>query len=67
MLSFDVLFLDTKTRDPNATLSVAELQDRAATRYALLAVVVVALQATYLRSFYRRALFLTRARWTRRR
>jgi CRP-like cAMP-binding protein len=65
LLAFDVFYLDMTTRDPNATFSVAELYDRAATRYAVLIVVAVAIQATYLRAFYRRALFLVRERFRR--
>lgn len=66
LLSFDVFYLDMTTRDVNATFSAADLYDRAATRYAVLIVVAVAVQATYLRGFYRRALFLVRERLRRR-
>jgi hypothetical protein len=65
LLSFDVFYLDMTTRDPDATFSVADLYDRASTRYAVLIVAAVAIQATYLRGFYRRALFLVRERLRR--
>ena len=66
LLSFDVFYLDTTTRDPDATFSITELYDRASTRYAVLLVIVVAIQATYMRTFYRRAFFLVSERIRRR-
>lgn len=67
LLSFDVFYLDMTTRDPNATYSFTSLYDRAPTRWALILVIAIAIQATFLRRFYRRAAFLIRERLLRRR
>lgn len=65
LLSFDVFYRDMTTRDPHAQFPVTQLYDQAATRYAVLIVVVLALQATYLRGFYRHLYFLVRQRLSR--
>lgn len=66
LLSFDVFYLDMTTRDPSADFSYGALYDRAPTRYAVLLVAAMAIQATFLRRFYRRAFFLVRSRLSRR-
>jgi hypothetical protein len=66
LLAFDVFYLDTTTRDPNAQHTYMELYDRAPTRWAVLLLVAIAIQATYMRSFYRRAWFIVTSRLRRR-
>lgn len=58
LLAFDVFYLDTTTKDPNARHTYLELYDRAPTRYAVLLGLAIALQATYMRGFYRRVFFI---------
>jgi CRP-like cAMP-binding protein len=65
LLSFDVFYLDMKTVDPDATFAYRDLYDRAPSRWAALLIIAVAIQATYMRGFYRRAFFLVRARLRR--
>jgi CRP-like cAMP-binding protein len=60
LLDFDVFYLDMTTLDPDAAakFSYRALYDRAPTRTALALVIALAIQATYLRPFWRRAAFL---------
>lgn len=65
LLAFDVFYIDTTTKDPNAQHSYMELYDRAPTRWAVLVLVAVGIQATYMRGFYRRAFFILSSRLRR--
>ena len=67
LLAFDVFYIDMTPPRSDGRDSYADLYDRAPTRYALLLVTAIALQATYLRGFYRHALFIVRERLRRRR
>jgi CRP-like cAMP-binding protein len=66
LLSFDVFYLDTTTKDPVASDNYRELYDRAPTRWAVILVVAIALQATFMRAFYRRAFHIVANRLRRR-
>jgi len=66
LLAFDVFYVDTKTKDLSAQHTYLELYDRAPTRYAVLLVAAIAIQATYMRGFYRRAFFIIASRIRRR-
>jgi len=66
LLAFDVFYIDTQTKDQSARHAYLELYDRAPTRYAVILVAAVALQATYMRGFYRRAFFIITQRARRR-
>ena len=56
-IAFDVFFLDMTTRDPKVAFDVARLYHRTESLYAVAIVLGLALQATYLRRFYRRLAF----------
>jgi CRP-like cAMP-binding protein len=56
-IAFDVFFLDMTTRDPKLAFDVARLYHRTESLYAVAIVLGLALQATYLRRFYRRLAF----------
>ena len=67
LLSLNVFYLNTTTKDPAASDNYRELYDRAPTRWAVILVVAVAIQATYMRAFYRRAFLAIVANRLRRR
>jgi CRP-like cAMP-binding protein len=56
-IAFDVFFLDMRTRDPRLAFDVARLYHRTESLYAVAILLGLALQATYLRRFYRRLAF----------
>lgn len=58
LLAFDVFYLNTTTRDESLERTYATLYRLAPTRYAVLLVAAIAIQATYMRGFYRRAAFI---------
>jgi len=70
LLAFDVFFSDTRTEDKSldrhAIEAYKELYQRAPSRYAFILVLAVAIQATYMRGFYRRAFFIIASRIRRR-
>ena len=56
-IAFDVFYLDMTTRDPKLAFDVARLYHRTESLYAVAILLGLALQATYLRRFYRRLAF----------
>jgi CRP-like cAMP-binding protein len=56
-IAFDVFFLDMTRRDPKLAFDVARLYHRTESLYAVAIVLGLALQATFLRRFYRRLAF----------
>ncbi|HEY3353996.1 MAG TPA: cyclic nucleotide-binding domain-containing protein [Polyangia bacterium] len=56
-VAFDVFFLDMTTRDPRLEFDVALLYRRSESIYAIILLLALALQATYLHRFYRRLAF----------
>jgi CRP-like cAMP-binding protein len=56
-VAFDVFYLDMTTRDPRLEFDVALLYRRSESLYAIMLLLALALQATYLRRFYRRLAF----------
>jgi hypothetical protein len=56
-IAFDVFYLDMRTRDLRLEFDVARLYHRSESIYALVLLLVVALQAAYLHRFYRRLAF----------
>ena len=56
-IAFDVFFLDMRTRDPKLYFDVARLYHRTESLYAVAILLGLAVQATYLRRFYRRLAF----------
>jgi len=67
LLAFDVFYLDTQHKDKSFTDATAreafkQLYERSPTRWAVLLVAAVAIQATYMRAFYRRAFFIVSMR-----
>ena len=56
-IAFDVFYLDMTTRDPKLEFNVALLYHRHESFYALLVLLLLAVQATYLARFYRRLAF----------
>jgi CRP-like cAMP-binding protein len=56
-IAFDVFYLDMTTRDPRLEFNVALLYHRSESLYAVALLLALALQATYLRRFYRRLAF----------
>ena len=57
-LAFDTFYIDMTTRDPDMSFSVEALYRRTESRWAVALAVAALLQATYLRRFYRRVLFI---------
>ena len=57
-LAFDTFYLDMTTRDSAMVFDVAKLYGRSESTWALALALAVLLQATYLRRFYRRILFI---------
>ena len=61
-IAFDVFYLDMRTRDPRLQFNVELLYRRSESLYAILLLLALALQATYLHRFYRRIAFDTAVR-----
>jgi CRP-like cAMP-binding protein len=65
-LAFDIFFKDIHTPDPNIPFDIEQLYRRAEPLRAVVIGIAVLFQATYLRSFYRRALFVMSTRLRKR-
>jgi CRP-like cAMP-binding protein len=61
-LAFDTFYLDMTTRDPALQFSVEALYRRSEGDWAVAIALVILFQATYLRRFYRRSLFILTTR-----
>jgi CRP-like cAMP-binding protein len=61
-LAFDIFFKDIHTADPDVAFDVERLYRRTEPLRAIAIGLVVLIQATYLRQFYRRAWFITKTR-----
>ncbi len=61
-LAFDTFYLDMTTRDKDMVFSVETLYRRSESQWALGLVILVLVQATYLRRFYRRSAFILATR-----
>jgi CRP-like cAMP-binding protein len=61
-LAFDTFYLDMTTRDPALKFSVEALYRRSEGDWAVVLALAVLLQATYLRRFYRRSVFILTTR-----
>lgn len=61
-LAFDTFYLDMTTRDPDMLWSVEALYRRSESSWAVALVVAVLVQATFLRRFYRRSVFILATR-----
>jgi CRP-like cAMP-binding protein len=61
-LAFDIFYKDIHTADPNAPFDVERLYERTEALRAIVIGLVVLLQAVYLRTFYRRVLFIAKTR-----
>jgi hypothetical protein len=61
-LAFDIFYKDIHTADPNAPFDVERLYERTEALRAIVIGLVVLVQAAYLRTFYRRVLFIVKTR-----